>query len=248
MASRPASTSAYPRPRRLLWWALGLTAFFAVMGVAVAANPAAPFTQGIDDAWRRLVGAHEGDGTYTWFVPMFFQHMGELGGIAVMMLIIPIGLIICGRWRSAIFVVATQLVGPGLYSQVMKNLVDRPRPAAGTDGDGPLFRVDHGSFPSGHAVSAGVIIVTIAALLLGARVEVRRAWTVIGALIAIGMIWQRTLINAHWLSDAVTGILAGTAAALLMVWAFWPWLQRDAHRPLPWRRKAPVATQAPTHA
>ena len=45
-------------------------------------------------------------------------------------------------------------VGSGLFSQGMKNLVDRPRPAADETLGlfGPLFTVDHGSFPSGHAV------------------------------------------------------------------------------------------------
>lgn len=238
MTSRRAVPAT--RPRVLVWWAIGLTAFFVLMGVAVAVNPSAPFTQSLDDTWRRAVGASEGDGSYTWFLPMFLQHLGEAAGFIAIALVLPLALVICGRWRSAVFVVAAQLVGPGLYSQVMKNLVDRPRPAAGGGLDGPLFRVDHGSFPSGHAISAGVLVVIVAALVSGASITVRRAWALVGALLLIGMIWQRTLINAHWFSDAVTGALAGVGVGLLMWWAFWPWLREDARRPLPWRFRSHV--------
>ncbi|MNJ04708.1 hypothetical protein D3C73_1655920 [compost metagenome] len=46
------------------------------------------------------------------------------------------------------------------------------------------------------------------------------------------MVWQRTLINAHWLSDTLFGLVAGVAGALLVWWAFWPLLQRDYGRPV----------------
>ena len=48
----------------------------------------------------------------------------------------------------------------------------------------------------------------------------------------LGMMWQRTLINAHWLSDTIFGLVAGAAGALLMWWAFWPLLQKDHGRPV----------------
>ena len=58
-------------------------------------------------------------------------------------------------------------------------------------------------------------------------------WTVLSALLALGMIWQRTLINAHWLSDSIVGILAGLGVGFILWWAFWPWLNRDYGR-RPW--------------
>jgi len=221
------------RPIALLWWALGLLAAFIVMGVAVGLNPDAPFTQGIDDAWRALVGTSPDSGTYTWFGPMFFQFLGEAPG-AIAMMLIPVGLAVVGRWRSALFFLAASLVSMGLYSQGMKNLVHRPRPAVDEALGlyGPLFQVDHGSFPSGHAVSAAALVFGIAALIPAARRTVRRVWWIVGAALMLGMMWQRTLINAHWLSDTVFGLVAGAAGVLLMWWAFWPWLQRDDGRPV----------------
>lgn len=227
-------TGRLSRPRPLLWWALGLTGAFVLMGLVLLANPTSPFTQGLDDAWRSLVGAAPGDDIYQQPFAMFLQYLGEAPGALVMVILIPLALVIVGRWRSALFFFAADMAGMGLYSQGMKNLVDRPRPAADEAAGlfGPLFHVDHGSYPSGHAAAAGVFAVAVLALIPVAQRRLRIVWMVVGAVIMLGMIWQRTLINAHWLSDAFFGVTAGAAAAMLMWWAFWPQLQRDHVRPV----------------
>lgn len=229
--SAEAST---PRPKAMLWTAIGLLAAFIVMAVAVGLNPSAPFTQGLDSWWRGIIGASPTDTLHTGPLAMFFQYMGELPGAVVTIILIPLVLVIVGRWRSSLFFLSAAMFGPALISQVTKNLVDRPRPA--TDEAlglfGPLFMVDHGSFPSGHAVTAGAITFAIAALIPSARRTLRKIWWVIAALIMIGMMWQRTLINAHWLSDAIFGIIAGVVGTLLMWWAFWPLLRSDYGRPV----------------
>jgi undecaprenyl-diphosphatase len=79
----------------------------------------------------------------------------------------------------------------------------------------------------------GVFVVVIMALIPAAKVGMRRIWLVIGLLLCAGMIWQRTLINAHWLSDSITGVIGGVGVGLIMWWAFWPLLKRDESRP--WR-------------
>ncbi|MGB3730410.1 phosphatase PAP2 family protein [Microbacterium sp.] len=230
-----AVVARVPRTRGLLWAGIVLLVVVGLHGIAVAADPAAPWTQGLDDAWRRMIGVGPDSGAYTWFLPMFFQHLGQLPGMGVLMLILPIVLAAVGRWRTALFVLAVQLAGPGLVSQALKNTVNRPRPA--TDQAmglyGPLFPVDHGSFPSGHAVSAGALAVILLALVPLARRGSRVAMIVIGAVLIVGMIWQRTLINAHWFSDCITGAAAGIGVALVLWWAFQPWLTRDLHR-RPW--------------
>lgn len=235
-AAAPVSVAspASVRRRTLLWGAVVLIAAYVGMGIAVAVDPSDPFTQPLDDWWRAAVGVDPDSHAYRWFLPMFFQELGQLPGAVLTAVLIPAGLAIAGRWRSALFFLSVTLVGPGLFSQVMKNLVDRPRPAPDTALGlfGPLFTVDHGSFPSGHAVSAAALVVGVAALLSVSRARVRRSWWVIGALVMVGMVWQRTLVNAHWLSDTLTGLIAGAAAALLMWWVFWPWIRRDQVRPV----------------
>ncbi len=233
-ATTDATRRRIRRPAALLWWSLGLLAAFVAMGVAVGLNPEAPFTQGLDDGWRAFVGAAPDGGAHTWALPMLFQYLGELPGAVLTVILIPLGLVVVGRWRSTLFFLSATLVSAGLLSQGMKNLVHRPRPAddAALGLYAPLFQVDHGSFPSGHAVSAAALVFGIAALIPATRVVARRVWWIVGAVIMLGMMWQRTLINAHWLSDTFFGLVAGAAGVLLMWWAFWPWLQRDYGRPV----------------
>lgn len=234
-----------PRPRRMLAWALALTVVFALMGVMIAVDAENPFTQGLDDAWRATVGASPTETSYLGPVPMFFQHLGELPGALFTGILLPLGLVAVGRWRSALFVFSAYLTAMGLFATGMKNLVDRPRPA--TDEAlglfGPLFATDHGSFPSGHATFSAILVVVILALIPSAHVRARRIWMAVGALLMIGMAWQRTLINAHWLSDTVFGLIAGLAAGLLMWWAFWPLIQKDYGRPVWFLRRGGAAPE-----
>lgn len=225
------------RPRPLLWAGFALLVVFVMLGFSVFLAPVAPWTQGVDDAWRRVVGADSSSPVPYGPVSMFFQHAGQLPGAVLMMILIPATLAFFGRWRSALFVIAVQFAAPGLVSQLAKNIVNRPRPSEDAVAGlaGPLFQVDHGSFPSGHAVSMAAIVITVLALIPASRRGVRRIWAVIGVVLMIGMMWQRTLINAHWLTDTVAGLIAGVAVALLMWWVFWPWLQSDRGRQ-PWFR------------
>lgn len=230
-AAAPAATRA-GRSRPLLWASLGLLAVFALLGAGVAVSPESPWSQGLDDAWRAFVGVGPDSSLPGTPFAEFFQQIGAIPGFVVMMLVLPLLLVGIGRWRSALFVVAVQLAGPGLLSQLTKNLVDRPRPAADEAAGlfGPLVMVDHGSFPSGHAVSTATVIVTVLAVIPASAVWARRVWAVVGVVLAAGIVWQRTLINAHWFSDTVAGLIGGIAITLLLWWAFQPWLARDQAR------------------
>lgn len=218
------------RPRLPL--ILGGTGFalFLALAAAMYVGGDAPFTQGIDDAWHSAVGASsldEVDGP----LPMFFQHFGELGGAVVLMLIVPITLVATRRWRTALFWIAAVFGSAMVASQAVKHTVDRERPAADEAAGlyGPLFHTDHGSFPSGHAVTMGAFIVAVAALLPAAY---RRWWWPVAGLLAAGMMWQRTLINAHYITDTFAGILAGASFVALLWWALAPALDKDRGRPV----------------
>lgn len=228
------------RPARFLAAGSLVLAVFVAFGLHIALDPLHPLTQPLDDAWRRLVGSDHGPETGP--VPMFFQYLGEGPGALVLLLLIPIVLFIVRRWRSALFFMAAN-AATILVSQLTKNLVHRPRPAEDLDAGlfGPLFRVDHGSFPSGHSVTAGFVIVGIAALIPAGK---RLVWWIVAALIGIGMVWQRTLINAHWLSDTVFGLAAGAATTLIMWWAFYTLLRKDYGKPPFGRKKIADATLA----
>jgi undecaprenyl-diphosphatase len=97
--------------------------------------------------------------------------------------------------------------------------VDRPRPAH------PLVRVDHGSFPSGHSAGISLLVVVVGALLVPAAR--RRQWWIAGTVLTVAMMWSRTWLHAHWLSDTLAGAVAGAGAALVLWWLCTPLLARE---------------------
>ncbi|WP_278236712.1 phosphatase PAP2 family protein [Isoptericola sp. AK164] len=232
MTARPAAVPerAATRPRRALVLGLVGTTLFLLLALTMYLAGDTPPTQALDDAWRRAVGASTVsavDGP----LPMLFQHLGAGVGAVVLLLVWPALLLLVRRWRTALFWWAAIVGSAVVASQLVKHTVNRERPVADEALGlvGPLFPTDHGSFPSGHSVTMGAFVVAVAALL---PVAARRWWWVVGVLLAAGMVWQRTLINAHWLSDALAGIVAGASVVAILWWAFAPWLAVDRGRPL----------------
>jgi undecaprenyl-diphosphatase len=70
------------------------------------------------------------------------------------------------------------------------------------------------SFPSGHSIAATVTVVAaVIALVPPGR---RRAWWGAGAVaFSVLMALSRAYLLAHWLSDAIAGVLLGMSCALL---------------------------------
>ncbi|MGF1957776.1 phosphatase PAP2 family protein, partial [Enterococcus casseliflavus] len=68
------------------------------------------------------------------------------------------------------------------------------------------------SFPSGHTAVATTIVVTLGLIL-------RRRWVwAVGVAWVVLMMWSRTYLHAHWLSDVTAGALEGLAVSTL-AWA-----------------------------
>ncbi|MBT2398178.1 phosphatase PAP2 family protein [Streptomyces sp. ISL-100] len=176
----------------------------ALLGITVHSDAAQPPFQGPDERWLGWMGGPH-DGLYAAMAAVLNWFGGPLG------VVVPVGLLIFlimrkRRW-SVFYLLATYLGGGMLVVQVLKYLVDRPRP------ENPMVRVDHGSFPSGHAAGAAMLVVMIGALLI--PMARRRAWWVGGVLFTLAMMWSRTWLHAHWLSDTVAGAAAGAGTALL---------------------------------
>lgn len=118
---------------------------------------------------------------------------------------------VVGLWRRHRPITAIALVGVGAASLIVRALVKefmaRPRPADG-------FSVaTGGSFPSGH--TAGAAFVAVAAIVL-----LRRAWVaVVATAYALVVAASRIVLNVHWLTDVVGGLLLGATFALLLPWA-----------------------------
>ncbi len=222
------------RPIAMLITGLSLLALVVLMAVTVGMNPGHPWTQGIDDAWRAFIGRAPDDALVNSPYAMFFQNFGDLPGYIAFAAVIPLALVALGRWRSALFWLASLGTTSIVLTQVGKKILERPRPAVDAAAGlwGPVFKTDHGSFPSGHSVAAAAVMLTAFALIGATHKTARTVWLVLSVIVMVSMAWQRTLTNAHWLSDTLAGLVLGIGGTLIMWWAFWPWVQRDHGRPI----------------
>jgi membrane-associated phospholipid phosphatase len=132
-------------------------------------------------------------------------------GLAVVTL--PIRLAIAGFlafrrrwWHLAAFVSA--IVLSEIFIGTLKMAYDRARPP------GSLVATSGGSFPSGHAVAASVTAVA-AVIALVPEGPGRFAWGAGAAAFSGLMALSRAYLAAHWLSDAIAGVLLGTSCALI---------------------------------
>ena len=208
------SWRAVPGPERLvLLSAPGRDAVLATVAVLLTAGVFAAVgdhgtlasIQRLDDGWLRLMVS--GRTPPLIAIAKVFNILG-LVYVTLPARIAVAGLLALRRrwWQLAAFtaavVVSEVLIG------VLKGIYDRPRPP------GSLVVTTGTSFPSGHAVAASVtVIAAVIALVPPGR---RRAWWVLAAMaFSILMGLSRAYLGAHWLSDAVAGILLGTSCAVV---------------------------------
>ncbi|MFJ8014373.1 phosphatase PAP2 family protein [Streptomyces sp. NPDC096339] len=228
-STRPRSGAA-TRSTGVLVLSLVLLGVAGLAALVVRSDVTNPPFQGLDDRWLTWMGGpHEGP--YAALAAALNLFGGPVGIVVPLALLA--FLLVRGRWMSAGFLLAVYLGGNLLVVQTLKNLVDRPRPA------NPLVRVDHGSFPSGHAATAALLVVAVGVLLV--PVARRRTWWLGGAVFTLAMMWSRTWLHAHWISDTAAGAAAGAGAGLLVWWLFQPALARERAR-VHGRRGAAVDT------
>ncbi|MEV6582541.1 phosphatase PAP2 family protein [Streptomyces sp. NPDC051582] len=178
-----------------------------------------PFFQGLDDRWAASLHGSRA-AAFTGFAAVLDRLGGPLG------MILPLVLIGClcvyGRWRSALFALASGVVTNVLVVLPLKGLVDRPRPPH------PWVLVTDGSFPSGQVFSAVTLVFAAGVLVFPPRA--RRWWWLFAALYVAVMMFSRTWLHAQWLSDTVAGALAGAGSCMLLWRAFEPLLRIEAER------------------
>jgi len=157
-------------------------------------------------------------------IALFFDAVGGgIVAITVIPVVILVGLLLYRRRWGALYY-ATWTLACVLVVQVLKDALGRPRPLD------MLVQSDVGSFPSGHSANAAVMVATLVVLF-------PRLWVVVaGAAYTAAMMFSRTYLGAHWVSDTLGGLLIGVGIAVV-VWALLARRlrdERDRARPPVW--------------
>jgi undecaprenyl-diphosphatase len=140
--------------------------------------------------------------------------ISAMGGATLLWLIGLAGtgfLALLGRRREALWLAAT-FAGSSLLNAGLKLLFDRDRP----DLVPHLTVISDTSFPSGHAMNAAAVYLTLGILL--AETQPRRAQRVFLLGIAVLMVvligCSRVYLGVHWPSDVIAGWCVGSVWAL----------------------------------
>jgi undecaprenyl-diphosphatase len=204
-ASGPEEPPILAAPRHDAVIAAVLAALTAAVFVVAAIPGALGHIQHIDDAWLRLMIS--GRDPQLTAVAKVFNVLG------LVYVTLPVRLALGGylafrrRWWHLTAFAAAVLLSEILIGPV-KSVYDRPRPP------GSLVATSGASFPSGHAIAASVtVFAAVIALIPAGRRRV--AWGAAAAVFALLMAASRAYLGAHWLSDAIAGLLLGTTCALL---------------------------------
>jgi membrane-associated phospholipid phosphatase len=180
-------------------------ALTAAVFAAVADHGVLVHIQRLDDAWLRLMVSGRSAP-----VTAVAKVLNVLGLVYVTL---PVRIAIAGYlawrrrwWQLAAFAAAVVL--SEVLIGTLKGIYGRVRPP------GSLVTTSGTSFPSGHAIAASVTAVAAVIALVppGHR---RAAWGAVAAGFSVLMGLSRAYLGAHWLSDAIAGVLLGTSCALL---------------------------------
>ena len=187
------------RPGRVVGWSIVL---LSVVGLGALLIPAGPLA--LDSRWSELM--QDIETRFLTHVALVFNALGHgvwraltIGGIGVVLLV-------GRRWAALTAFALAEALTP-LLVNLIKLAVDRERPP------GRMIEAHGSSFPSGHAAYAGATAVALV-LLFSRPGPWRRWWFVAAAGVTALMVWSRTYLQVHWLSDAVAGATVGVAVAL----------------------------------
>jgi len=138
-----------------------------------------------------------------------------LGGIAILTLLVVAAffyMVMVRKRREGIFLLCA--IGTGtVITNLLKAGFDRPRPEL-IPSDAIVYTA---SFPSGHAMMAALVYLTLGALLAQTQSNYRLKSYILALCIFITLLVgvSRIYLGVHWPSDVLAGWLGGTAWALL---------------------------------
>ena len=203
--SRVEEDAVLAAPARDAALTAAVLALTAVVFALVADHSVLAHIQHVDDAWlRRMISSRSGPVTA---VAKFLNLLG------LVYVTLPVRIAIAGFlawrrrwWRLAAF--AGAVVLSEVLIGTLKGIYGRARPP------GSLVATSGASFPSGHSIAASVTVVA-AVIVLVPPGRARVPWGAGAAGFSVLMALSRAYLGAHWLSDALAGVLLGTSCALL---------------------------------
>ena len=188
---------------------IGAVLVLAVVAGGMAFSLAGSGPLAIDSWWQAHIAAPAGTPAHA--VAAFLAAVGGSVGAAICFVIAVVALLIFGRFRDALAVAGAGVLGTA-GSELLKRSVQRPRP---TD---QLFSSHGFSYPSGHSMAAAALAVSLALVALGARGfdrRLARVAVVLAVVWTLAMMWSRTALHVHWLTDTLAGAALGIGVALV---------------------------------
>lgn len=154
----------------------------------------------------------------------------SLGGTVVLtlMVLVVAGFLLLARKYHATAYVLAASVGGALLTSALKFFFDRPRPDVVVH----LVDVSTTSFPSGHALSAAAIYLTLGALVARVLPQPRLKIYTISVAVLLTMVIgiSRIYLGVHWPTDVLAGWCMGSAWAITC-WLVAGWFQRKGWNP-----------------
>lgn len=183
--------------------ALGLLAAFAALSIAVTAGWTVP----LDQAMVAAVAGHRTDVLNNLAINV--TSLGSAPVVVFIVLLVTLYALASGRQRVVLALFWTPL--SFFLDNVLKLVFQHPRPTQAI-----IAIPDSYSFPSGHAVAASALYITLA--LIAARGERRQRprriliWS--GVVVAVFVAWSRVYLGVHYFSDVIGGLLLGGAGSV----------------------------------
>ncbi|WP_062464110.1 phosphatase PAP2 family protein [Demequina soli] len=186
------------RPAVLL--ALAVFSLLTVVGLAIVASPAWSGAEIHAIAWVQGVHGPVLDRAAVT-IDAVFGDMGAvlvLGGAAV-------GIVVGSR--SVRLAVRFGLVAgvPWVAAEVIKVVVQRPRPDAALLHAPLVAHPSSSSFPSGHTAFAAALV--CAMLIVLAPRRGRAGWAVLGCVLVLATAWSRVYLGVHYPTDVAASML-----------------------------------------
>jgi undecaprenyl-diphosphatase len=174
-----------------------------------------PKLQRIDSVVHAWAISHRSPGATTFFATM--STIGGPVGLAALVLGVIVVLLLLRRFQWILYLAVT-VGGGALLNQELKRYFERARPDLAE-----MLRQAHGySFPSGHAMGSTVVFGALSYLAFRTATQWRwkAAVVALGATIVLAVSLSRIYLGAHWISDVVAGIAAGTLWVVLSTMAY----------------------------